>query len=315
MKIAILDDYFGRAHSFADWSAADFAQVDFITDHIADQTTLIETLKPYHAIGIMRERTAFPADVLSQLPELQLIVTTGKQNAAIDLSAATKLGITVCGTSSPGHATAELAFLMIMNLVRRFVPLSQDLSQQGIWQAQMGADLRGKTLGILGLGRLGSQVAALGQAIGMEVIAWSENLSQADCEAKQVRYVTKSGLFSEADVVSVHLRLSARTQHLVAATELQALGPTGYLVNTSRAEIIEHSALIHALDHGVIAGLATDVFPVEPATSADGLIGHPRVLATPHIGYCTEETFAVFYTEMLQAFCAFHQGQPIRVLT
>lgn len=314
MNIAILDDYFGRAHSFANWSSADFAQIDFFTDHIADQATLIESLKPYDAIGIMRERTALPGDLLRQLPNLRLIVTTGKQNAAIDLSTAAELGITVCGTSSPGHATAELAFLMVMNLVRRFVPLSQDLSQRGIWQAQMGADLRGKTLGILGLGRLGSQVATLGQAIGMHVIAWSENLTQADCAAKQVRYVSKSTLFSEADVVSVHLRLSARTQQLVGAAELQALGPTGYLVNTSRAEIIEQSALIHALDHGLIAGLATDVFSVEPATSDNGLIGHPRVLATPHIGYCTEETFSVFYTEMLEAFCAFHQGQPIRVL-
>jgi len=220
----------------------------------------------------------------------------------------------VCGTPSPGHATAELAFLLIMALCRKLLPLVNGLQIDQQWQPVMGNDLRGKTLGILGLGRLGSQVASLGQAIGMRVVAWSTNLDRETCVEKGVEYVSKEALFEESDFVSIHLRLSERSRDLVTLTELQALGSKGYLVNTSRAEIINHQDLLTALDDGLIAGIATDVLTSEPASADDPIVNHPRSLVTPHIGYCTEETFRVFYSEMLNAFRAFNDGNPTNVI-
>lgn len=314
MKIAILDDFYSRASQYAAWDSAEFAHFDFFEHHIEDQATLIEALQSYDAVGLMRERTPFNAEMIKALPNLKLIVTSGKQNAAIDVAAASARGIIVCGTPSPGHATAELAFLLVMALCRKLIPLVNGLEQGNQWQPVMGGDLRGKTLGILGLGRLGSQVAALGKAIGMDVIAWSTNLESEVCAAQGVQYVTKAELFERSDFVSIHLRLSDRSKHLIGAPELQALGPRGYLVNTSRAEIIEPNALLAALNDGVIAGLATDVLDTEPADRQDPIVSHPRTLVTPHIGYCTEETFQVFYSEMLNAFKAFHAGAPINVI-
>lgn len=314
MKIAILDDFYSRANQYADWDTADFATFDFFEHHIDDEASLINALQGYDAVGLMRERTPFTGAIIKALPNLKLIVTSGKQNAAIDVASANAQGVTVCGTPSPGHATAELAFLLVMALGRQLIPLVNGLQQDNLWQPVMGSDLRGKTLGILGLGRLGSQVAALGKAIGMHVIAWSTNLTPETCEDQGVQYVTKTELFERSDFISVHLRLSDRSKHLIGAPELQALGPRGYLVNTSRAEIIEPNALLAALNDGVIAGLATDVLVTEPADRQDPIVSHPRTLVTPHIGYCTEETFQVFYSEMLNAFKAFHAGAPINVI-
>ena len=314
MKIALLDDYYDRARDYADWDSVEFASIDFIDHHIADEDALIERLRPYDAVGLMRERTPFPESIINALPNLKLIVTSGKQNAAIDVRAASKRNIVVCGTPSPGHATAELAFLLIMALCRKLLPLVNGLQIDQQWQPVMGNDLRGKTLGILGLGRLGSQVASLGQAIGMRVVAWSPNLDRETCVGKGVEYVSKEALFEESDFVSIHLRLSERSRDLVTLTELQALGSKGYLVNTSRAEIIHHQDLLTALDDGLIAGIATDVLTSEPASADDPIVNHPRSLVTPHIGYCTEETFRVFYSEMLNAFRAFNDGNPINVI-
>lgn len=314
MKIALLDDYYDRARDYADWDSVEFASIDFIDHHIADEDALIERLRPYDAVGLMRERTPFPESIINALPNLKLIVTSGKQNAAIDVRAASKRNIVVCGTPSPGHATAELAFLLIMALCRKLLPLVNGLQIDQQWQPVMGNDLRGKTLGILGLGRLGSQVASLGQAIGMRVVAWSTNLDRETCVEKGVEYVSKDALFEESDFVSIHLRLSERSRDLVTLTELQALGSKGYLVNTSRAEIIHHQDLLTALDDGLIAGIATDVLTSEPASADDPIVDHPRSLVTPHIGYCTEETFRVFYSEMLNAFRAFNDGNPINVI-
>ena len=314
MKIAILDDYYDRAKSYADWDSVNFANIDFIDHHIPDEDALIERLQPYYAVGLMRERTPFPETIINALPNLKLIVTAGKQNAAIDVQAAAARNIVVCGTPSPGHATAELAFLLVMTLCRKLVPLVNGLQIDHQWQPVMGNDLRGKTLGILGLGRLGSQVAALGQAIGMRVVAWSTNLDPETCAEKGVEYISKDALFEESDFVSIHLRLSERSRDLVTLKELKALGTNGYLVNTSRAEIVNHGDLLTALDDGLIAGIATDVLTREPALADDPIVNHPRALVTPHIGYCTEETFRVFYSEMLNAFRAFNAGTPINVI-
>lgn len=314
MKIAILDDYYQRAGDYADWNSATFATIDFIDHHIAKEDDLVTALKSYDAVGVMRERTPFPKSLIDALPNLKLIVTAGKQNAAIDVTAAAARGVTVCGTPSPGHATAELAFLLIMTLCRKLIPLVNGLKQDHQWQPVMGCDLRGKTLGILGLGRLGSQVAALGRAIGMDVVAWSTHLDPAVCQQQGVGYVSKDELFERSDFISIHLRLSERSRNLVTSQELTALGPNGYIVNTSRAEIIQHDHLLDALNNGTIAGLATDVLSNEPASNDDPILRHPRTLVTPHVGYCTEETFRVFYSEMLNAFKAFHRGEPINVI-
>lgn len=314
MKIAILDDYYQRARDYADWDSASFASIDFIDHHIANENDLVSALQSYDAVGVMRERTPFPKSLIDALPNLKLIVTSGKQNAAIDVAAAAAKGVTVCGTPSPGHATAELAFLLVMTLCRKLIPLVNGLKQDQQWQPVMGSDLRGKTLGILGLGRLGSQVAALGQAIGMDVVAWSANLDPVACQQQGVEYVSKTELFERSDFVSIHLRLSERSRDLVTSQELNALGPDGYIVNTSRAEIIRYEDLLDALNQGSIAGLATDVLSNEPADTDDPILRHPRTLVTPHVGYCTEETFRVFYSEMLNAFKAFHRGEPINVI-
>jgi len=314
-KIAILDDYYNRAKSYADWENSTFAQFEFFDSHLATESEVAVTLKTFNAVGLMRERTPFPASLIDQLPNLELIITSGKKNASIDVKAATASGITVCGTESPGHATAELALLLVMALSRRLVPLVVGLKDHGEWQPEMGRDLRGRTLGILGLGRLGSQLAGFAQALGMNVIAWSENLSEEQCAACGVAYVTRCELFNRADFVSIHLRHSDRTHHMINEDDLRNLGADSYIVNTSRAEIIDSTALRHALDNNIIAGAATDVFEVEPATKDNWMLNHPRVLATPHIGYCTAETFEVFYQQMLEGFSAYYSGTPIRVIT
>ena len=312
--IAILDDYYLRAANYADWDSADFASFEFFDNTITSESDLVARLKNFKAVGLMRERTPFPASLINQLPDLELIITSGKKNASIDVKAAAARGITVCGTESPGHATAELAFLLIMSLSRQFVPLVNALQQRSEWQPVMGRDLRGQTLGILGLGRLGTQLAGFAQSMGMKVIAWSENLTEQSCKDQNVQYVSREKLFEQADVVSIHLRHSDRSHNMVNAQDLARLGSNGYIVNTSRAEIIEPSALKDALDNATIAGAATDVYLVEPATASDWMVSHPRILPTPHIGYCTDETFQVFYQQMFEGFKAYYTGSPVRVI-
>jgi phosphoglycerate dehydrogenase-like enzyme len=201
-----------------------------------------------------------------------------------------------------------------MALSRQLLPLVNALEQENDWQPVMGRDMRGQTLGILGLGRLGGQLAGFAQAMGMRVIAWSENLDEAHCESLNVEHVSRDSLFEQADAVSIHLRHSSRTHAMVNADDLQKLGARGYLINTSRAQIVDLDALKHALDANTIAGAAIDVYEKEPTPANHWLVQHPRVLATPHIGYCTEETFHVFYEQMLEAFKAFYTGAAIRVI-
>ncbi len=313
MRVAVIDDFNDLARQFGDWDSLD-AEVSFFGDHLVHEDDLVARLADFEVIAVMRERTPFPRSLIARLPKLKLIITTGKQNAAIDVKAASEHGVTVCGTNSPGHATAELAFLLVMAQIRQFVPNVNGL-QQGVWQAALGGDCRGKTLGILGLGRLGSQVAALGKTIGMQVVAWSQNLTPEACAEKGVEWVDKATLFARSDVVSVHLRLSERTRSLVGAAELAALGPQGHIVNTSRAEIIDQGALLHALNTGALGGVATDVYVTEPASSAnEALIAHPKALCTPHIGYVTRETYAVFYGETVSGIAAFLRGEPVAVI-
>jgi len=309
-RIAILDDYQKVAESSADWTTlpAD-AEVTFFHDHLDDQDALVERLAPFAIIGAMRERTPFPRSLLERLPELRLLITTGRRNASIDVAAAKELGITVCGTAGSGHPTAELAMALMLALARQ-LPTETASVREGGWQVGLGRDLRGATLGVIGLGRLGSQVAKLGQAFGMEAIAWSTNLTDARAAEVGVRRVDKAALFRSADFVSVHLQLSPRTVGLIGAPDLALMKPDAYLINTSRGPIVDVDALVEVLQGSRIAGAALDVFEHEPLPPDDRLRRIPNLLLTPHIGYVTRETYRVFYGEMVDGVAAFLAGRP-----
>lgn len=313
MKIALLDDWQNNASSFADFARLSTDhQLDIYTDTISGPD-LIERLHPYDIILAMRERTGLRADVLSQLPNLKAIITCGMRNAAIDLDYCKANHITVCGTESPGHATAELAMMLVGMLARQLYPSVQSMATGG-WQVSTGRDLRGARLGILGLGRLGSQVAGLGKAFGMEVQAWSQNLTAETCAEQGVIYAPKDEFFATSDFISIHLKLSDRVTGLVGATELDQMKSDACIVNTSRAPIIDQSALYTALQQGRIGGAALDVFDTEPLPADDLFRGLPNVILTPHIGYVTADTMRVFYGGMLEAVEAFLAGKPIRLL-
>jgi phosphoglycerate dehydrogenase-like enzyme len=304
VAIAVIDDYQGVAHSFGDWTGLPAgAHVSFFQDHCASEHDLVDLLAPFEIVGVMRERTAFPRSVLARLPNLRLLVTTGRRNRAIDLEAANELEIRVGFTSSPGHATAELTMALILSLARNLPAESGSMSTGG-WQVGIGRDLRGASLGLVGLGRLGSQVAALAGAFGMEVGAWSENLTVKRCLEVGVAPLSRDGLFRTSDFVSVHLRLSERTTGLVGEEELGMMRSDAYLINTSRAAIVDEDALVRALTAGTIAGAALDVYEHEPLPSDHRLRTTPRLLSTPHIGYVTRETYEIFYSEMVEAIVA-----------
>ena len=314
MKIALLDDYQGVALSSADWSILPpEAEVTVFRDTLSDQDALVSRLEPFAVIGAMRERTPFPRALLERLPNLKLLITSGMRNAAIDVAAAQDLGITVCGTASPGHATAELTWGLILALARRIVSEHEAL-RRGAWQQGLGRDLRGATLGVVGLGRLGGQVAGFGKAFGMEVIAWSTNLTAERAAEVGAEAVSKEDLFRRSDFITIHQRLSARTRGLVDAEAFSWMKADAYLVNTSRGPIVDRDALIAALREGRIAGAAVDVFDQEPLPRRDELRGLENLLATPHIGYVTRETYAVFYRGMAEGIAAFMQGAPVRVM-
>lgn len=310
MKIAVLDDYQDVARDRADWSGLDVA---FFHDHVADVDELLHRLEPYEAVVAMRERTAFPADVLSQLPRLRLLVTAGMANAAIDLDAAARAGVTVCGTAASSSSTVELTWALILGLVRH-VPEEDRALRDGRWQLTLGTGLAGKCLGVLGLGRLGSAVAAVGQAFGMRVIAWSQNLDAARAEAAGVEAVDKAELFSRADVLTVHYKLGPRSVGLVGAAELALMRATAFLVNTSRGPIVDTAALVAALEQGRLAGAALDVYDIEPLPADDPLRRAPRTILTPHLGYVADDGYSRIYADAVEDIRAFAAGTPVRVL-
>ena len=313
MKIAVLDDWQENAHEFADWSRVTRKhQLDIYHDTISG-SALIKRLREYDVICAMRERTLLSAEVLDQLPNLKAIITSGMRNAAIDLDACKERGIVVSGTASPGHATAELAMTLIGVLARQIVPSANAMANGG-WQVATGRDLRGARLGILGLGRLGSQVAKLGQAYGMEVQAWSQNLTPERAAEEGVVYAEKQAFFASSDFISIHLKLSDRVIGLVGADELSLMQSDACIVNTSRAPIIDEAALIKALSTGKLGGAALDVYHLEPLATDDPLRQTPNLVLTPHIGYVTRQTMAVFYGETLESLEACLAGAPIRLL-
>jgi phosphoglycerate dehydrogenase-like enzyme len=314
MRAAVLDDYEGVALRVADWSPVlERVDVDVFSEHIDDEDELARRLAPYDIVVLMRERTPMPASLLERLPNLRLLASTGRKNASIDVAAARDRGITVCGTDSPSSAPGELTWALILGLARNLV-VEAERMRRGGWQSSLGADLAGRTLGVIGLGRIGTQVAAVGNAFGMDVLAWSENLTVERAAEVGVRAVPLDRLLAEADVVTVHQVLSKRTRGLLGARELALMKPTALLVNTSRAPIVDTAALLAALEEGRIGGAGLDVFDEEPLPADHPLRTAPRTLLTPHIGYVTEEVFRTYYQGVVEDITAFLDGSPIRTL-
>lgn len=311
MRVAILDDYQNVALASADWTKLGASEVTPFHGHIADTADLVAALRPYEVVVAMRERTPFDASRLRSLPSLRLLVTTGMANASIDMSFARSRGVTVCGTRGSAGATAELTWALILSLVRH-VPAEDRRMRAGGWQETVGFGLRGRTLGVVGLGRQGRAVAAIGLAFGMRVVAWSVHLDSSPLDGVSV--ITKEELFSSADVVTVHYKLSARSAGLVGARELGLMKPTAYLVNTSRGPIVDSDALLAALRSGSIAGAALDVYDEEPLPAGHELRSAPRTVLTPHLGYVTDDGYQVFYSDAVEDIEAFFAGSPVRVL-
>ena len=313
-KVAVLDDYQSVALDMADWESLPAGvSVDVFQDHLSDDDDVAARLSDYDIVVAMRERTPFSRSLLERLPNLRLLVTTGMRNASIDVAAAEDNGVVVCGTEGLPYPTAELTWGLILALLRR-IPTEDQATREGNWQVTMGEGLHGKTLGVIGLGRLGSQVATVGAAFGMSLVAWSQNLTAERAEEFGARLVTKQELLSSADIVTIHLVLSGRTRGLIGAEELALMKPSAYLVNTSRGPIVDESALIGALNRGAIAGAGLDVFDIEPLPLDHPLRSLPNTVLTPHMGYVTSETYRVFYGDAVENIRAFLAGNPVRVI-
>lgn len=314
MRLALLDDYQGVALSMADWaSLKPEAETTTIREVLPDQDAAAKRLQDFEMVVAMRERTPFPKTLIARLPKLKLIATTGMRNAAIDVRAAAERGIVVCGTDSLPYPTAELAWGLILSLARN-IPREDRNMRAGGWQTTVGVGLRGKTLGLVGLGRLGSEVAKFGKAFQMEVIAWSQNLTAERAGAAGATLVTKEELFRRADFVTIHVVLSDRTRELIGAAELAAMKPTAYLVNTSRGPIVNTAALVTALEKGKIAGAAVDVYDKEPPPADHPLRRLDNVILTPHLGYVVAEGYRRQYTQIVENIRAYLSGKPSRVI-
>ncbi|MBT2734607.1 D-2-hydroxyacid dehydrogenase family protein [Bacillus sp. ISL-7] len=313
-RCAILDDYQNVAATIADWSSiSERVEVHTYSKHYDNEDELVNVIKDYEILVIMRERTAFGASVLSRLPRLKLLITTGMRNSSIDLTAASSQGVAVYGTESFPEPPTELTWALLLGLARNIVPEHNAIQANGPWQSSVGIDLYGKQLGLLGLGKIGSRVARIGQAFGMEVAAWSKNLNQERTDEIGIRLAaSKEELLETSDFVSIHLVLSDRTKHLLGREEFKRMKLSSYLINTSRAAIVDQNALIEALKNGWIAGAAIDVFEKEPLSREDAFRSLPNVLATPHLGYVSQRNYQTFYQQALENIQAFLLGQPIR---
>ena len=313
-RVAVLDDYQGAAFEFGDWAQlpADTEVVPF-RDHLSDDDELVARLAGFDVVVAMRERTPFTRARLERLGDLRLLVTTGMFNAAIDLHAARDLGVVVAGTSGVLTPTAELTWGLLLALARH-IPQEDRSVRDGGWQTAVGVDLAGSTLGLVGLGNLGSLVAAVGLAFGMKVIAWSQNLTAERATGVGVGRVEQDELFETADFVSVHLVLSDRTRGLIDARTLGLMKPTAYLVNTSRGPIVDEPALVNTLERGDLAGAGLDVFDEEPLPPDHPFRRLPNVIVTPHVGYVTRRCYRVFYRDIVEDIAGYLRGEPIRVM-
>jgi phosphoglycerate dehydrogenase-like enzyme len=300
LRIAVLDDYQNVALQFADWSAIEKqAQITVFNEHLSGNV-LLEKLAGFEVLCVMRERTPLDRELLGRLPHLKLIVSTGMRNASLDIKACEELGIKVAMTEYVEGGAPELTWALLMAMARHIPAEAQNIKTGG-WQTTIGVDLKGKTLGIVGLGRVGSKIAQYAKAFEMKVIAWSENLTEEKAHRAGAELVSKERLFAAADFVTVHLVLSGRSRGIIGAGELALMKPSSYLVNTSRGPLIDEAALVAALENKQIAGAALDVYDTEPLPGGHVLRTLDNVLATPHIGYVTGETYRVFYRDTVKA--------------
>ena len=311
MRIAVLDDYQDVARGLADWLS--IGEPVFFHEHVSQQDALVTQLSDFEVVVAMRERTPFPRALLERLPKLRLLVTTGMRNRSIDVAAAKALGVAVCGTPGVNTTTAELTWGLILALARQ-IPREDRELRTGRWQTTVGLGLAGKTLGILGLGSIGQQVARVGAAFGMKLIAWSQNLDPARASAAGASRVDKEQLFKETDILTIHLILSERTRGLVGAQELSLMKRSALLVNTSRGPIVDEQALAEALKRGTLAGAGIDVYGEEPIPRDHPLLLAPNTVLTPHLGYVTREGYRVYYEGAVEAIRAWQGGAPIRLL-
>jgi len=314
MKIAVLDDYQGVALTSADWSPLkERAEITVFRDYLPVGPALVERLKPFDAVVAMRERTPFKEPLLAQLDNLKLILSTGRRNAAIDLHYAAERGITVCYTGYSSHGAMEHTWALILSALRH-VPQENTSFRSAGWQTRIGVDLKGKTMGVVGLGNIGGSIARIARAFEMDVIAWSQNLTDEKAAEAGARRVEKEELFRQADIVTVHLILSGRSKGIIGKAELDLMKPSAWLINSSRGPLIDEAALIETLRQKRIAGAALDVFDTEPLPADHPFRSLDNLLATPHIGYVTEDTYKIFYRDTVENIAAYLDGKPIRIL-
>jgi D-3-phosphoglycerate dehydrogenase len=314
-RCAILDDYQNVALQMADWSkVTGDVDIKVFNEPLGDRDKVVRALAGFAIVGAMRERTPFPRPVLEALPDLKLLITTGMRNNAIDLAAAKQRGILVCGTPSFGNPTAGIAIGLMLELTRRIGFENARLKGGALWQSTIGGDLDGKTLGVVGLGKLGARVAGIAKAFGMKVLAWSQNLNPDKCREAGVDYAGKDDLFRQADFVSVHVQLSERTRGLIGAKEIGLMKPTAYLINTARSPIVDETALLAALRDRRIAGAGLDVFETEPLPLDHPLRKLDNAVITPHLGYVSVENYRAYFPGMADDIRAWLDGKPVRVL-
>ncbi|MCP2310117.1 D-2-hydroxyacid dehydrogenase family protein [Kitasatospora paracochleata] len=316
LRCAVLDDFQGVATTAADWSVlGDRVEVVPFREHLAGEDELVAALAGFEIVVTLRERVAFPGSMLRRLPRLRLLVASGMRNSVIDHPAARECGVVVCGTESSSTPPVELTWALLLGLARGIVPESTALRAGGPWQSTVGADLDGRRLGLLGLGKIGSRVARVGLAFGMDVVAWSQNLTAERAKEVGVGLArSKEQLLAGSDFVSVHLALGDRTRGLIGAPELALMKPTAFLVNTSRAAIVDQDALLAALREERIAGAGVDVFDQEPLPADHPMRTAPRLLATPHLGYVSAANYRTYYRQAVEDIAAFLDGAPIRLL-
>lgn len=316
LRCAVIEDFQSVSATVTDWSpVTDDVEIVTFTEHLASVDEAAAALVGYDIVVTLRERVPFPAELLARLPRLRLLVASGMRNSAIDFDAARRHGVVVCGTASSATPPVELTWALLLGLARGIVPENEALRTGGRWQSTLGADLHGRTLGLLGLGKIGGRVARIGLAFGMDVLAWSQNLTKERTDEVGVRLAaSRDELLAASDFVSVHLALGDRTRGLIGAAELARMRPTAYLVNTSRAAVVDTDALLAALRDGVIAGAATDVFDTEPLPADDPVRTAPGLLATPHLGYVSRANYETYYGQAVEDIRAFLDGQPARRL-
>lgn len=315
IKAAILDDYQNVALSYADWSPiARDVEIKVFDTPFANEAETIEALQGFAVIAGMRERTPFPRRVIEALPDLKLLITTGAKNNSFDLAAAAGRGVTVCGTGAAGNPTTGIVFGLMLELTRRIGFENARIKAGQAWQVTIGRDLEGLTLGIVGLGKLGQRVAAIGKAFGMKAIAWSQNLTPEKAAAGGADYASREDLFARSDFVTIHLQLSDRTRGLIGAADLGRMKKDAYLINTARAPIVDQAALLKALQENKIGGAGLDVFETEPLP-----LDHPyrklgNVVLTPHLGYVSEQNYRKYFPDIVENIRGFLDGKPVRVI-